>query len=322
MTTEARTTTTTSAPPAAGTTTTAPAGGTTSTGSLAGDLAAAGGQAGGAAKDTTKADANPSPFAKLPEWARAHAEAEGATAEEVEWFLKRDWKSPWSTARSVRSLEGKLGPKAEDLLVIPKEGDAVAEKAFWQKVGVPETAEGYKLQTLDKDGDPKVTAKLAELALKNKIPAKSMEGFAADLNAFAAETAAAEETAFKAKQAEEQKALEKKLGNAYREFVGNAAIAANRIGLTAEQRSGLEAAIGYSGSMELLHLLGGNMREGAFYGGTDPGEVKASSMDPVSAEKELKRLEADDKWMEKWLDGDPEHVQKRLELQMAVFGSK
>lgn len=70
------------------------------------------------------------------------------TPEETSFIEKKGFKSPKDLIKSYQNLESKLGSS----ITLPKEDDEQAKKDFYQKLGVPDTPDGYNIQTTNPDG--------------------------------------------------------------------------------------------------------------------------------------------------------------------------
>lgn len=219
-------------------------------------------------------------------------------------ILKRDWKHPAATGKSFLELEKALGRRNDDYVQRPKADDPESVSAFWKAAGVPDTDDGYEITVSDEPGAAEEAKALKALGRKHNMPKAAFEGFLKDVDELATKREADRLETVKAQTGEAEKALQKKLGGAYKEFVGIADFASRKLGLTNEQHTMAQVMFGYEATMNLLHTLGNAMREdGSYNAPTDGGGSK--TLMPAEAQAELDSLLADNKFYDAWAEGKP-----------------
>lgn len=135
------------------------------------------------------------------------------TPELKTWVESKGFKDPASVAESAWNAEKLLGhEKAGRTVVWPKdETDADGWKAVRSRLGVPESADGYKIPEALKD-DPLIGA-FRELAHGAHMPAGSFEKIVTSMLEKAEAVEKEAETQFQAKSAAELESLKAEWGN-------------------------------------------------------------------------------------------------------------
>jgi hypothetical protein len=267
------------------------------------------GQSGGAAQvPNPSAPAAPS-TSNAPEWTAGFKE-------EIKGYaLKKEFKDPESVVQSYRDLEKLIGVK-ERLLTLPeKADDKEAWNQIYTKLGRPEKPEEYNLPLNEKakeygteDNDKKfkafAEAAFHELGLTTKQGRELAEKWG---NFAGAEIEAMRAQKIEAAKADEA-SLAKEWGLAYTQNIEQAKAAAKQFGLEGKEIDGLQASLGYSGTMKLMHRLFEKIGEDSFlssgggrFGINSPDQARARISDlmkDTDFQKKLmnKNVEAKDQW--------------------------
>jgi hypothetical protein len=267
------------------------------------------GQSGGAAQvPNPSAPATPS-TSNAPEWTAGFKE-------EIKGYaLKKEFKDPESVVQSYRDLEKLIGVK-ERLLTLPeKADDKEAWNQIYTKLGRPEKPEEYNLPLNEKakeygteDNDKKfkafAEAAFHELGLTTKQGRELAEKWG---NFAGAEIEAMRAQKIEAAKADEA-SLAKEWGLAYTQNIEQAKAAAKQFGLEGKEIDGLQASLGYSGTMKLMHRLFEKIGEDSFlssgggrFGINSPDQARARISDlmkDTDFQKKLmnKNVEAKDQW--------------------------
>ncbi len=197
----------------------------------------------------------------------------------------RDNKALWGhqdfSSYLKKSLEDsdKLdGFDPEKVLNLP--GDDASDEdreAFYQKLGKPETADGYELDDpgfpdgLERDAD--LEGHLKQWAFKANVPADALKSLVGEYNAYVGEVFKAAQDAYEKEIQEQTEALKADKKDGYNEFVLKAQRAATQLGgdefITLLQDSGLES---HPVFLKVFGEIGSRMSEdSALGGGTGSG---------------------------------------------------
>jgi hypothetical protein len=216
----------------------------------------------------------------------------------------KGWDSPVKAIDSYRNLEKLLGAdKAGRAIVWPKdELDTEGWKTVHAKLGVPETADGYKIPVPD-GGNAEFAKAIAPVMHKLGLSAKQAEGLAAYVNEFEAAAATKYEAEAKARIATEVEAFKTELGQAYQPTVELGKRAATALGVTDQQFSALEEVLGLKGTVSLFADIGKKLGEDTFVAGAGPA---GGVLSPAAAKQKLAQLGQDRSWVAKLSGGDAE----------------
>lgn len=188
-------------------------------------------------------------------------------------FVKnKNYPSPLEAIKGHYSAEKMLGhDRAGRTLVMPKdENDAEGMKAFRAKLGVPETADGYKLPF--KDGSSDVLVKeAAKWFHAAGVPPKQAEAITTAWNAFIEKQLTDGEAAAKAENARQLDQLKADLGNKYDTHVelGRRALRVfgKDAGFSDDDIKAVEDIVGTAKTVRLFMKMGEGLRESQFAGG-------------------------------------------------------
>lgn len=225
--------------------------------------------------------------------------------------------------RGSETLRGRLA--SGDVVALPKEGDAEAAKAFWEKVGAPKDATGYSFEGLKrKDGTALDAGYLdaARLAAANaNMPAHMLNAFMAGLQPhFDAQT----ESTAAARSADvvaNQRALAHEWGAAEgrNKFVAGRAMDILKDHLPIEAISALESlpGMGYVGINKLFLALGEMMGEARFV----PNAV-SGTLDADQAQAALNSAMSDPAWNQRWRAGGVKEAADKANWIKIITGGK
>ena len=247
----------------------------------------------------------------------AHATAKG-------WDKLEPAQAAIAAAKAARSLESLHGGIASGEYARLPRADAPDEaKAFWQKLGTPEKAEGYKFDGLAfKDGtslDPAFQDAVRAAAHEAGIPASMLTTFVQKIMPHMEQEEAAEQVSAQAASLASKTALEAEWGVnlANNKFI--AARAMDVFKVPAETVAALEAlpGMGYQRVMNHFLELGKAMGEARFV----PGGQNNGPMNAAEAQAQLTALTNDTAWRNRFLQGGAAEAQQRRDLlQIIVKG--
>lgn len=286
---------------------------------------AAGAPAGSAAPGAAGAAPPPDGAPSAP--AGANGQAGGSQADAFSWeglkldpessalVAERQWKHPSEVIKSYRNLEKLTGVPADQILKLPKGDDPKAWDAVYNRLGRPETAEGYKIPV--PPGQDESFAKTAagwfhEAGLTQagatKLVTKWNEHVAAQQEAATA--------AQQAKDAQDVAALKQEWGAEYDKHAAIVDKAADAFGMTTEQLSALKQAMGPKAAMTFMRNLGSKvaMEDKGLIEGQTSGNFNA--MSPEQAQAEISRLQKDKAFAQEFNSADP-RVRSEARTRMA-----
>lgn len=244
----------------------------------------------------------------------------GADAgDDVKGFVElKGWTDPKAAITSYRNLETLLGAdKAGRAVVWPKDdADADGWKALNAKLGVPETADAYKLPV--PDGDDGAFAKaLAPLLLKAGLSTRQAEALATEWNGYQAAQLADINAKIETGVRADMDALKQEWGPAYPARCELAKRAAASLGLNEDDVADWVASSGYAKVQKTLAAMGERIGEDKFVGDGRPG---GQVMTPASASARLEQLKADPDWLNKFANGDATARAEKDRLDRFIAG--
>ena len=212
------------------------------------------------------------------------------------WAANKKYESPEMLASSAYSMERMVGAdKAGRTVVLPKDdADAEGMKAFRAKMGVPETADGYKLP-LPVGDDGKFAKTASTWFHEAGLAPKAAEFIASKWNDFmGAEVKAAEAAEILASQ-QKVDALKVEWGPKFDERSEMARRGLRGIGTEAgfddADLKRLEASIGADKMVKLFWRIGEVSKEGAFAG--KDGNAATFGITPTAAQERMNAIVAD-----------------------------
>jgi hypothetical protein len=225
--------------------------------------------------------------------------------EEAKGYVEnKGWTAPQDVISSYQNLEKLLGAdKAGRGVVWPKdEADTDGWNAIYQKIGRPDSPEGYRLPV--PEGDTGEFAKAAAPILHQLgLSTKQAEKLAGWLNEYNSNQLKQYDAGVELALRNDQDALRKEWGNAYDEKTVLVKRAANAIGMTEDDLADVISAAGYAKTNRWLAVIGEKIGESKFVSG-DSGLPK--TLTPAAAQDRLNALKRDKLWLDRWQKGDAE----------------
>jgi hypothetical protein len=213
---------------------------------------------------------------------------------EVKAFLaNKNYAEPEMAFKAYRSLETMLGAdKAGRTAILPKDdNDAEGRKAFYAKIGVPETPEGYKLP-MPPGADPEFSKTASQWFHANGVPAKAAEGIATQWNSWLGEQVKAQETADKARSEQDVNNLKLEWAHEFDQKAEFARRAFRTIGkesgLEDADLAKLEGAIGAAKMLKMFSRIGQAGGEANMVGNDD--SAATFGVTPSAAQKEIDQI--------------------------------
>lgn len=236
------------------------------------------------------------------------------------YLQNKGWKSPTELLSSYQNLEKLFGAdKAGNTVVLPKENSTPEELSnFYNKLGRPSDASGYKIPVPEKGGDPefaKVAAgKFHELGLSKAQGEKLAEWY----NGMAATSISARETQTTQTFQSDEASLRTAWGAAYDQNKVSAQNAVAALGLDSATIDKLQGSLGHKGTMELLAKIGAKSTEGSFVTGETSNSF-GNVQTPAQAKDNIRSLMNDKDFSAKYIKGDADAVAKMKLLHSYAY---
>lgn len=212
----------------------------------------------------------------------------------------KGFKDVGAVLESYRNLEKLQGLPPERLLKLPKDDTPEAWAEVYDKLGRPETAEGYKLP-VPEGGDDTFAKQAATWFHEAGLTPKQAETLAAKWNEHTTGIVTQHEEAAQTAATQALETLKTKWGPAYDQNARIVDRAAQVFGMEEDQLLGLKAALGPAGAMEFLFNIGMRLGEDKFVSGDQPGgfvmtpeAARARIVELTKDTDFFKRLQAND----------------------------
>ena len=214
----------------------------------------------------------------------------------------KGWKNADDALKSYVNLEKQIG---QDRIALPSDGDDVANWEGWQRLGTPETADGYELNVPEgyQDYSSELSDWFRQEAHTAKVPAHMAQRLH---DAYVQRMMDSQSNAVLDQQRELEdwkNEIKKEYGTAYDEKVGMARRAVRAFG--SEELSNLLDNSGLGSHPEMIRAfakIGAELSTGQQF--KDAEEAGSFGMTPEDARGEIARIRNHSGLMDK---GDPEH---------------
>lgn len=220
--------------------------------------------------------------------------------------------------KGFRAAEKHIGVPADQLLRLPKEGDAAAWDATYSKLGRPADPSKYDLK-LPEGADSKFVdwarGTFHKLGLNNEQANKLLSGY----NEYAASHVQAMEADYSAKIEAEAAVLKKEWGAAEEKNVQVARGAFKELGIPGEAIDALENTLGYAGVMKMFYKIGAAFGENKYTAGGPAGFGNVKT--PAAAQQQIQQLRMDQTFVKKLQAGDVAAKKEWDDLHAQAFAS-
>lgn len=290
---------------------------TESAGGEAGAETSGGAGAGSLLGDAGKTAGTVTTEAQTAGQTQGEGEAKAPAEGETPWYGKledpsladyvagKGWKSVEDALKSAQQVE-KLAMSPEKL-PLPKPDDKEGWNQVWDRLGRPETKDGYQLDKVPlPEGytphQPLVDG-MATLAHEAGLSKGQMETL---YSGYVAQESAVHKAAEEARDAaagEQVAKLEKEMGPAWKEGVQDAQLAQKELGLSAEEVDGVGHVIGHDRALRLLMKVGRPLREDTA-GDTHGSGQGFQRMEPAQAQARIDELTKDEGFRKRLRAGD------------------
>lgn len=226
----------------------------------------------------------------------------GLSEEQRALLETKGWKGPGAVLESYRHLEKLIG---RDKIAIPKAGDNEAWNAVYDRLGRPESAEGYEITVpegvqRDEAFEQQMRGLFHDVGLTKAQVEKLSEGWHGYLGG---ETVRAEQGRLERAEREDE-ALRSEWGGSFERNMEQARRAARSFG-DARIIDGLEETVGRAAVFKMFARIGAAMAEDSL-----EGEGGESFSQPGSVRAQIADLKSDPAFREAWLEhSHPGHQQ-------------
>lgn len=252
--------------------------------------------------------------------APAASEASDWTAglgEESRGFVEnKGWTSADQALESYRNLEKLHGAPPEQIVKLPKEGDADGWKEVYTRLGRPEEASGYQLNEVDMpEGAVDLTSNLREWAHEAGLSQAQASQIYDKYNARVVELGQEMQAQKAEQQKADEQALRREWGAAWDENIAAGTRFRERFGLDNAALDKLEDALGFRGLLELSAAIGRGLGEHQRpEGAEDSGDGMTFVMTPAAAKAKIADLTLDKDFMGQYMEGKKEAVARMTRL--------
>lgn len=231
----------------------------------------------------------------------------------------KEGKGPADVLKSYRSLEKMRGVAEDKLLVLPDFTNEADTKAFYAKMGVPETAEGYGTAAQDIAGRELDVTKLDAMSHSmNHTPAQH-KTFMEEVTGFLNSSITEEMAAQTERDSVEKQELDKEWGTLAKDNYTAAAKAANRFGIDTPLMDKIQEGLGYRGTVELFTKIGRAFGEGKAPDADGAAEASPFGITPSVAKDRLENLKRDSAFRDKLFAGDTNAREEWDRLKKLAF---
>jgi len=239
--------------------------------------------------------------------------------EQTQAFIQnKGWNDPADLLTSYRNLE-KFAGGSKNLLELPGEdAEPSAWDAVFNKLGRPESPDKYGIQPPEGANETLVEwfkQTSHELGLTERQAKTFFEKYVGLESEFMQQN-----------EAQMREASEKAIDSLKREWgqgfnaqidAGKRAVAA--LGFNEEQLSAYESKLGTAEMLKLFATLGSKMGEDTFEGG-ERSSNSSFGLTPAMAQQQIADLKMDSQFMEKYMSGAPDAINKMKRLMEQAYG--
>lgn len=228
---------------------------------------------------------------------------DGVSDEHKGFFENKNYENLDAMAKSYKSLEAMRGVPENELLRIPKPEDTEGLGKMYDRLGRPESGADYKFDGLEVGSDADWFRESAHKAgMSDSQVTQVFKDFS---EAISAMEASADEKFVQESQLAMNE-LKTEWGAAYEANAELATNAAKTFGVSQEELSGLEKALGTKGLMNFMHRIGKGTSEGSLVDAKTNPVDGSSVMTPQAAKDASAALMKDPQFKERYFSKDPE----------------
>lgn len=227
----------------------------------------------------------------------------------------KGWDSAEQMLDSYQHLEKTVGAPADQVVHLPKEGDAEGWSDVYNRMGRPESPEAYKLENAPAteggiDFQPRLREWAHEAGLSQGQTAQLHDKFQARLMEMNEE---AQNQRLEQSTADEQE-LRREWGEAWDTKVSEGKRFVQSFNIDNETLGKLESALGTAGLLRLSSDIGKNLGEHSDGGANMNANAAMFGMTPAVAQAKINDLTLDKDFMAKYVDGNKEAMSRMTRL--------
>jgi len=236
---------------------------------------------------------------------------EGLTPETKAWATNKNFESPAVALESHRNFEKLHGVPQERLVALPERSD---DKDGWGKVfnkmGRPETAEGYGIKATEQNPASESFLKWAGGTFHELGLSKTQgENLVNKWNEYTTEHLKGETDKAAGVVTEQQATLKADWGSVHDTNLNLARQAALGLGVSGDQIDQLQKVMGFDGVMKLFHNIGSKTGEHKYIS-SDGGGSNFSGLTPEQARAKIIELQKDSEFGNALTKGNAEAKEK------------
>ncbi|MCK4958879.1 MAG: hypothetical protein KAT00_05755 [Planctomycetes bacterium] len=225
---------------------------------------------------------------------------EGLSEEQMGVVQNKGWGGIGAMLDSYTHAEKMIGADPSTILRMPTEQTAESMGEIYNRLGRPETADGYDFGL--PESEKAVADFLRGSAHKHGFSKSQAEGFAKELLEFTTTANTDANDAAKIQADQDAVDLKKSWGAKHDENLSVAKAAANEFGLDKGTINKLESVLGFKETMELFQNIGSKIGEHGFENGDGGDGGFGNAMTPAQATAEWSTLQLDKSFVDALLD--------------------
>lgn len=237
----------------------------------------------------------------------------------VGYIQNKGWDEPGKLVASYQNLEKLIGAeRAGRTITMPGDKAEPAEiEAFYNKLGRPAEASGYKLD-VPAGQDTKFADTAKAWFHEAGLTAKQAEAIGKKWNEYVGGATAAQQQAQLEKAQLDQQALQKEWGAAHAQNLQLAQKTRADLGVSNEEVDGIANVLGLKRTIEMFYKLGQRTGEGDFVAGEGTSSFGAV-MTPAQAKAKITALRADKGFATRYLNKDSSAVEEMARLHKLAY---
>jgi len=229
----------------------------------------------------------------------------------------KGWQSPADLLTSYRNLE-KFAGGSKNLLELP---GVDAEDSAWEqvfnKLGRPESPDQYGLQ-VPEGASPELTEWFKGTAHKLGLTAKQAQALYQEWNGMSGSLQEKMQAQMAQQSEQAIDSLKQEWGQQFDSMVDSGKRAVRALGLDEGKLSDMESKLGTAEMLKLFATLGQKMGEDSFAGGERSGSG-SFGLTPAAAKQQISDLRSDQRFMQEYISGNPDAVNKMKRLMEAAY---
>ncbi len=241
----------------------------------------------------------------------------GFDEETSAYVQNKGWQSPADILSSYRNLE-KFAGGSKNLIEMPgMDADETALNNFFNKLGRPEAPDKYGLKAPE-GADPELVNWFKANAHKAGLTDKQAASLFDAWNGMSGERMQAMQQQMREQSEREITELKKEWGQGYDSQIDAGRRAAAALGYDEAKLGAIEDKLGTAEMLRLFATLGSKMGEDSFEGGDRTGT--SFGVTPAAAKQQIADLKMDKNFMNEYLNGNPDAINKMKRLMESAHG--